>query len=74
MQRTLISAFEQQPNRSFTIDELAEVAYPECAVSELQRDTVRRALAKLEPFLKLHRCRAGVPKKRGWRFVIGLSG
>lgn len=73
VQRALISAFEQQPNRRFTVEALAEIVYPECAVSEVQRDTVRRALAKLEPSLQLHRCRAGQSNRRGWRYTVGLA-
>lgn len=74
VQRALVAAFEQEPRRKFTVEELAEIVYPECAVSEVQRDTVRRALAKLEQSLQLHRCRIGEFKKRGWHYVIGLSG
>lgn len=71
VQRALIEAFEQFPDRRFTIEELAENVYPRAKVSEVHKDTVRRALAKLEPSLELHRCRIGKFQNRGWRYVIG---
>ena len=73
VQRALIDVFAKFPDRRFTIEELAENVYPGANLSDVHTDTVRRALAKLEPSLELHRCRIGKCNKRGWRYIIGRA-
>jgi hypothetical protein len=58
VQRTLIAALQSKPERWFTIDELAEAAYPGEAVTHKHTSSVRRALKNL-PGLKLRRQREG---------------
>jgi hypothetical protein len=44
VQRRLLAALKNEPNRTFTIEELAAVGYSECGSQEL---SVRRALKTL---------------------------
>ena len=70
VQRKLIAAFEIEPERRFTVEELAEIAFPGEPIERKHAASVRRALKSL-PDLDLHLCRAGKPRTRGWRYVVG---
>ena len=71
VQRQIIAAFEQQPEKRWTIDTLAEWAYPNIPIGPSQRESVRRALGKLEGSLSLRKCRSGVVRSGGWHHTFG---
>jgi len=71
VQRCVAEAFEAQPNRRFTVEELAKLAFPGETIQRKHREAVRRALRRLEPELGLQKYRAGVLRVSGWRYVIG---
>jgi hypothetical protein len=68
----VIAALEGEPERWFTIEELAELAYPGEAVAHKHASSVRRALKSL-PDLKVRRQREGRYGARGWRHFVSLS-
>ena len=75
VQRRLIAAFKSEPTRRFTIEQLAEIAFPGEPIERKHVVGVRRALKKLKnlPGLDLHHCRAGRSGARGWLTSWGVS-
>lgn len=71
VQRCIVEAFESQPTRRFTVDELAALAYSGETIQRKHKEAVRRALKRLQPELGLHKYRAGFLRVSGWRHVIG---
>jgi len=71
VQRCIAEAFEAQPSKRFTVEDLAKLAFPGETIQRKHREVVRRALRRLEPELGLHKSRAGVLRDAGWRYVIG---
>lgn len=71
VQRCFAEAFEGQPSRRFTVEELAKLAFPGETIQRKHKEAVRRALKRLEPELGLHKYRAGFLRVSGWRHVIG---
>jgi hypothetical protein len=69
VQLSLIAALEAQPNRHFTVIELAQAAFPGVAIKRKHEVSVRRALGKL-PETKLHSLRGGKSGSRGWRLFV----
>ncbi len=73
VQRRLIAAFQNEPTRHFTVEQLAEIAFPGEELDRKHAVSVRRALKNL-PGLDLHLCRSAKPRAHGWRYVVGLAG
>ena len=67
MQRSLIAAFQGGLGRRFTVDELAEMAFPGELIERKHMVSVRRALRKL-PGLHFHK--SGKSGTRGWRYLV----
>ena len=70
--RAIADAFEAQPHRRFTTEELAACAYPGEPIEKRHTDAVTRAVAKIAPTLGLKKCRARPRYAAGWRNVWGL--
>lgn len=71
LQRRLLAALQAEPARWFTIEELAEVAFPGGGTVEHKHlSSVRRALQGLPG---LHRTREGQYGVRGYRGFVSLS-
>ena len=66
IQRRLQATLEGEPNRRFTIEELAARAFPGEAIGRAQLVSVRRALGTLP----IQRCRAGRSGEKGWHYVV----
>jgi hypothetical protein len=47
VQRRIVAAFEDQPGKRFTVDELAALAYPGVAIERKHKEGVRHALNKM---------------------------
>jgi len=73
VQRAIIEAFVAEPGRRFSVEELAEVAYPGRPIEKAHKDAVRRALIGVEQTTGLARSRVGVSGRRGWQYRIGLD-
>ncbi len=73
VQRRIIAALQAEPMRLFTVEELAEIAFPGEPIERKHAGSVRRALKNL-PGLDLHLYRAGKLRTRGWRYVVGRAG
>ena len=73
VQRRLIAALQAEPKRLFTVEELAEIAFPGEPIERKHWVSVRRALKNL-PGLDPHLYRAGKSSTRGWRYVVRLAG
>ena len=73
VQRRLIAAFPIEPGRRFTVEELAEIAFPGEPVERKHEVSVRRALKNL-PGLDLHFYPAGTSGTRGWRYRVWRAG
>jgi len=73
VQRKIIEAFEAEPSRRFTVDELAAVVYPGRPIEKAQKDAVRRALVGVDLIVGVRRSRAGELGRRGWQYRIGLE-
>lgn len=70
-QRRLLAALHAEPDRWFTIDELAEIAFPGGEpVEHKHLSSVRRALRGLKG---LHRTREGQYGVHGYRGFVSLS-
>jgi hypothetical protein len=72
IQRRLIAAFHE-PGRRFTVEELAEIAFPGEPLERKHAVSVRRALKKL-PSIDLHFHKAGKTRARGWRYRVRCMG
>ncbi len=72
VQRRLIAAFQSEPTRRFTVEQLAEIAFPGQQIERKHEVSVRRALKDL-PGLHLHVFRGAKPRAHGWRYVVGLA-
>ena len=73
VQRGLIAAFQGEPGRRFTVEELAEIAFPGEPIERKHLVSVRRALENL-PGLNLHFHKAGKSGSRGWRYLVRCTG
>jgi hypothetical protein len=73
VQRRIIAAFDAEPSRRFSIEELASVVYPGKTIERSQREAVRRALQSIGPVIGVHRSRAGRLGTRGWHHIIGMG-
>jgi hypothetical protein len=73
VQRRLIAAFEGERAQRFSVQELAEVAFPGETIERTHMVSVRRALRNL-PGLKLHFQRTGESGSRGWRYLVSRTG
>jgi len=73
VQRSLIAAFQGELGRRFTVDELAETAFPGEPIERKHLVSVRRALENL-PGLELHFYKAGKSGSRGWRYLVWCTG
>jgi hypothetical protein len=72
VQRRLIAALDELGYR-FTVEELAEIAFPGEPIERKHLVSVRRALENL-PGLKLHFYNAGKSGTRGWRYLVCYTG
>jgi hypothetical protein len=72
VQRSLIAALDER-RRRFTVEELAEMAFPGELIERTHMVSVRRALENL-PGLKLHFHKAGESGTRGWRYLVWRKG
>jgi hypothetical protein len=72
LQRRLIAAFQSEPTRRFTVEQLSAIAFPGQPIERKHAVSARRALKNL-PGLGLHAIRAGEPRVHGWRYVVGLA-
>lgn len=72
VQRSLIAALDER-GRRFTVEELAEIAFPGEPIERKHWVSVRRALKNL-PGLDLNLHRAGKLRAGGWRYVVGRAG
>ena len=68
--RRLLSALQAEPNRRFTVEELAELAYPGEEIDRSRLSSTRRVLNGLSGLIS--RERHGKVGSRGWRHVIRL--
>ncbi|MHA6729625.1 hypothetical protein [Devosia sp. A369] len=73
VQQRIIAVYEQQPQGSWTVEQLAAMVYPGAALGRAHKESVRRALAKLGEPLQLHRCRVRLPSGAGWHHVIARA-
>ncbi|HZZ63767.1 MAG TPA: hypothetical protein VFE63_21825 [Roseiarcus sp.] len=75
VQRRLIAAFQSEPTRHFTVEQLAAIAFPGEPIERKHAVSVRRALKRLQklPGLDLHVIRAGAARTHGWRYFVGLA-
>lgn len=71
VQRRIMAAFEDQPAKRFTVEELCELAYPGEAIERKHKESVRRALNKIVPDAGLWKSRAVLPDGFGWRHIVG---
>lgn len=76
VQRRLIAAFQAEQGRRFTVEELAEIAFPGEPIERKHLVSVRLALNKLKnlPGLALHFHKAGKSCARGWRYLVWHTG
>jgi hypothetical protein len=72
VQRRLIAALDER-RRRFTVEDLAEIAFPGGVIERKHKVSVRRALKKLAG-LDLHLCKAGKSCTRGWRYLVWRTG
>jgi hypothetical protein len=72
VKRSLIAALNES-GRRFTIEELAEIAFPSEVIRREHEVSVRRALKNLDG-LDLHFCKAGESCARGWRYLVWRTG
>ena len=72
VQRRLIAALDE-PGRRFTVEELAEIAFPGETIERKHEVSVRRALKNLDG-LDLHFCKAGQSRAHGWRYLVWRRG
>ncbi len=72
VQRRLIAAFQREPTRRFTVEQLAEIAFRGEQIERKHAVSVLRALKDL-PGLDLHVSRGAKPRAHGWRYVVGLA-
>jgi len=72
VQRRLIAALQNEPTRRFTVEQLAEIAFPGEQIERKHAGSVRRALKNL-PGLDLSIITANKPGTRGWRYFVTLS-
>ena len=72
VQRRLIAAFQSEPTRHFTVEQLAEIVFPGEQIERKHAVSVRRALKKL-PGLDLYVITANKPGTHGWRYVVRFS-
>lgn len=70
VQRSLIAAIHER-GRRFTVEELAEIAFPGEPIERKHLVSVRRALENL-PGLHFHK--AGKSGTRGWRYIVWHTG
>lgn len=73
IQRAIAAAFAAEPDRSFRVFALAELAYPGETIDKRHTDAVDRALRKLRPVLGLWRCRARLQNETSWHNCWGLD-
>ena len=71
VQRRLVAALQAEPKRLFTVEELAEIAFPGEPIERKHAVSVRRALKNL-PGLDPHLYPAGKSGTRGWRYKVRL--
>lgn len=71
VQRAIIAAFAAEPERAFTVQELAHLAFPEESIAKRHKDAVDRSLRALRDELGLRVCRIGLPHGSGWRNIWG---
>ena len=69
IQRRLQSSLEAEPERRFTVVELAGRAYPGEVVGRAQLVSVRRALGGLT----FESCRVSKLGKKGWHYRVSLA-
>jgi hypothetical protein len=72
VQRSLIATLNES-GRRFTIEELAEIAFPGEVIERKHEVSVRRALKNLVG-LDLQFCKAGKSCTRGWRYLVWRTG
>jgi hypothetical protein len=72
VQRRLIAALDE-PRRRFTVEELAEIAFPGEVIERKHEVSVRRALKNLAGS-DLNFCKAGESCARGWRYLVWRTG
>ena len=70
VQRRIIAALQAEPTRLFTVEELAEIAFPGEPIEHKHWVSVRRALQGLKG---VHRTREGQYGVRGYRGFVSLS-
>jgi hypothetical protein len=67
VQQAIIAAFKAHPDRFFTVEELAEFAYPGIALEAKHKDRTSRAVNSLMVPLGLMKRRVSLPDGFGWR-------
>jgi hypothetical protein len=72
VQRNLIAALNES-GRRFTIEELAEIAFPGELIERKHEVSVRRALNNLRG-PDLHFSKAGENCARGWHYLVWRTG
>lgn len=80
VQRALAEVFELTPNTRFSVDELAQLAFPDTLIEEKHRVSTRRAVRALQASLGVKRFRQGFsPRSKrqraehlGWRYEYAL--
>lgn len=71
VQRAINAAFDAEPNRRFTIRELAALAYPNREVERQELKTVSLSVRSITP--ALNSCRVGAKGRMGWHNVWGRA-
>lgn len=71
VQSAIIHAFESEPTRRFSVEDLAGIAFPDQEIGPVHTGTISRALKTpaLARKLNLRRCRAGRRRTGGWHHV-----
>jgi hypothetical protein len=68
VQRRISAAFQAHRGKSFTINDLAKVAYPNAEIQRVHLSAMRRSLKRLVPELGLRQYRAGTWGRGGWHY------
>jgi hypothetical protein len=70
VQRKIDDALKAEPSRRFTVEELAEIAYPGVAIDIAHLSATRRALNKLP----VNRHKVGNANSTGWSYRVVFAG
>lgn len=75
VQSAILFAFEAEPNRKFSVMDLAEIAFPYVPITSSHTGAISRALKSpaLRAKLDLRACRSGALHSGGWRHIFGRA-